>query len=367
MSRIRSTILLALVAAVCSFAAPAEASFPGKNGKFVFDDLCCRPPNFDTYIFTMNGDGTDLRQLPWPSTVSDAAHPAWSPDGKRIAFIGSTRAGALRPSQVWTMDADGGNPQQVTHITRPVDEALAPAWSPDGKQIVYMGGDRHVPFTGLTSLWIVGADGSDDHILPIPDKDLVLPSDAAWSPRGDRIAFAAYSKREPGRNLYTIRPDGTELTQITRTGNDDGIGAPSWSPDGQFIAFERSGFPAPIYWVISVIRPDGTGLRTVFEGARIPTWSPDGTKLSIHCCFQGEMRGIATINADGTGLHGIPGSDQKSPGEHDDWQPIPGPKRSDYKNSNQFCKAEQAFWGDQFASRYGGGANAFGKCASRSH
>jgi len=41
-----------------------------------------------------------------------------------------------------------------------------------------------------------------------------------------------------------------------------------------------------------------------------------------------------------------------------------GPNPSDYKNSNQFCKAEQAFWGDQFASRYGGGSNAYGKCVS---
>jgi hypothetical protein len=47
------------------------------------------------------------------------------------------------------------------------------------------------------------------------------------------------------------------------------------------------------------------------------------------------------------------------------WQPIPGPKRSDYKNAAQFCKAEHAFWGDQFASRYGGRADSYGKCVSQ--
>ena len=41
-----------------------------------------------------------------------------------------------------------------------------------------------------------------------------------------------------------------------------------------------------------------------------------------------------------------------------------GPNRKDYKNAAQFCKAEQAFWGDQFADRYGGGSHAYGKCVS---
>jgi hypothetical protein len=51
-------------------------------------------------------------------------------------------------------------------------------------------------------------------------------------------------------------------------------------------------------------------------------------------------------------------------GSQPNWQPIPGPKRIDYKNAAKFCTAEQEFWGDQFASRYGGGKNAFGKCVS---
>jgi hypothetical protein len=53
---------------------------------------------------------------------------------------------------------------------------------------------------------------------------------------------------------------------------------------------------------------------------------------------------------------------------HADWQPIPGPRRSDYKNAAQFCKAERDFFGDAaFTSKYGGGANAHGKCVSQNH
>ena len=51
-----------------------------------------------------------------------------------------------------------------------------------------------------------------------------------------------------------------------------------------------------------------------------------------------------------------------------DWQPSPGPQRSDYKNAAQFCKAERDFLGDAaFTQKYGGGANAFGKCVSQNH
>ena len=76
--------------------------------------------------------------------------------------------------------------------------------------------------------------------------------------------------------------------------------------------------------------------------------------------IDGNSGAVGIMNSDGTN----PRPFNQVVGISADWQTIPGPKRSDYKNSNQFCKAEQAFWGDQFASRYGGGSNAYGKCVS---
>jgi hypothetical protein len=73
------------------------------------------------------------------------------------------------------------------------------------------------------------------------------------------------------------------------------------------------------------------------------------------------------MRADGTGEQPVTTDGEAYPDSSPDWQPIPAPQRGDYKNAAQFCKAEQAFWGEQFASRYGGGANAFGKCVSQSH
>jgi len=74
---------------------------------------------------------------------------------------------------------------------------------------------------------------------------------------------------------------------------------------------------------------------------------------------------VSVADADGTGWTDLtPGSGIFS--TYPNWQPLPGPRRSDFKNAAQFCEAERDFWGEAFAGRYGGGANAFGKCVSQS-
>ena len=94
-------------------------------------------------------------------------------------------------------------------------------------------------------------------------------------------------------------------------------------------------------------------------------WSPDGRQIAysgLDPLQPNPAYAIFRMNADGGRAAQVtttPDGDSVT-----DWQPIPASRRSDYKNAAKLCKAEQSFWGDQFASHYGGGKNAFGKCVS---
>jgi TolB protein len=143
----------------------------------------------------------------------------------------------------------------------------------------------------------------------------------SWAPDGRKLAFS--STREGNTDVYVMNADGTAQTRLTTDAAEDY--APAWSPDGRKILFltKRHGHP--------------------------PYWNNE----------------LYVMNADGTAETRLTSTERD---ELDaDWQPLPGPRRTDYKNAAKFCDAEQDFWGDQFASRYGGGANAYGKCVSQNH
>ncbi len=109
---------------------PADASFPGQNGKIAFasDRVTTGNPEGDYEIFTMDSDGTDVKQLT-ANTAIDLS-PAWSADGKQIAFA-SDRDGNV---EVYTMNADGTN--QVNRSNNGARD-FKPAWSPDGKKLAF--------------------------------------------------------------------------------------------------------------------------------------------------------------------------------------------------------------------------------------
>jgi hypothetical protein len=155
--------------------------------------------------------------------VNFTGPPAWSPDGRRLAF--TTRKG------VFTVDASGHDLTEVWSLGYPRSVMLDVAWSPDGKRLAFFDTSL-VPLDGrsVTSFMamVVGADGSNPTALHVAGNcgcvNGPLPW-LTWSPDGSLIAVAT-ATLPSGGGMYTVRPDGTDWT-LVKAGY---FGQPAWQP-----------------------------------------------------------------------------------------------------------------------------------------
>ena len=135
--------------------------------------------------------------------------PSWSPDGKRIAFA-SDREEPLRSFDIYVMDADGSNPQRLTND--PFDDR-DPSWSPDGERIVFRARrDGHFENNSdiTYEIYVMDADGGNEQRLTNDPFDDRHPS---WSPDGERIAF--WSDRDEDSGIYVMDADGGESSKTS--------------------------------------------------------------------------------------------------------------------------------------------------------
>lgn len=250
-----------------------------------------------TTILVMDPDGTNVRTV-----LAGAWQPTWSPDGTQIAY--SDFPGGV--TQVFVMNADGSGVRQLTDLPYGAEN---PTWSPDGTRIAYTVYDEDV----MTSIWTVRAvDGQDPHeVVPAwyPDGRPTVAWEPSWGPDG-RIAFSGAVWTPDGQEenvIFTVRPDGTEMTRVTPgTGS---FGA-KWSPDGQWLAFERyHGGDDPT--TIQLIRPDGSDERQLVESDGYQmgaAWSPDGTRILFGMAGPqegGPTGGLWIVDVDGSDLRQI--------------------------------------------------------------
>jgi TolB protein len=340
--------------------APAHATFPGQNGKIAFERF--ESPTASNYhIFTMNPDGSGQANL-LGSAFYDT-NPEWSPDGTKLAFTrDAARPNTTGNPDIYSVDADGAGLTQL-------GKGASPSWSPDGSKIAFTQGGIF-----QSQIYTMNSDGSG--AVNITSSGFgTVDEGPNWSPDGSKIAFTrclvggfshgsiAYSECE----IWTMSPDGAGQTNISNSSTLDLN--PNWSPDSKKIVFVRAPTQSPFDSQIYTMNADGSG-QTRFSkdpSARetTPVWSPDGTKIAFARWvgtnpFHSQ---IFSVNLDGSGEINL--SNGATDDAVPDWQPIPGPQRSDYKNAAKFCKAERDFLGDAaFANKYGGGANAYGKCVS---
>ena len=176
----------------------------------------------------------------------DESHPAWSPDGKQIAFQ-TNRNGNF---DIYTINTDGTNLTQITADRAP---ELGPQWSPDGQSIVYA---RQEYQNNVYRIWVMDADGGNQRRLTNNhDRSFRFPS---WSPDGSTIAFYATElDSHVSIGIQTISTDGSNLQSVT-FGEDY---HPSWTPLGDWLLFHRRvDRSADKRRVIHHVRPTGSDL-----------------------------------------------------------------------------------------------------------
>ena len=182
----------------------------------------------DSNVYVIGADGKNLIQL--TKAAESDGHPSWSRDGLKIAFSSRRDGNFTGPFfaldfEVFVIGADGGN---VVRLTRSVESDAHPNWSPDGTKIAFVS-QRDLDF----EIYAMDADGDNvTRLTQSPGWD----SDPSWSPDGKRIAFR--SVRDRDYEICVMDGDGGNVVRLTQSPGWDG--EPSWSPNGTKIAFASS-------------------------------------------------------------------------------------------------------------------------------
>jgi TolB protein len=278
-------------------AASSATAAVAANGRIAFSQWDLLPGgNLSAHsnVYTINPDGTGLRQLTHVGAAQAAGAPDWSPGGDKIVYE-SNQTGDYR---IWVMNADGSG--QTRLADDPGFADLEPAWSPDGARILFSRCDDHIGFILTCDLEVMNAAGGGMRRLAGDHWTYVR---GQYSPDGRRIVVGT-DRGGFLSALWVMRADGTGLHRITRPSLE--AFWPGWSPDGRRIVFtDNCCQGGSNVWTV---RPDGSGLRQLthfvppLQGG-FASYSPDGRRLVLlgdKCCQY-----FYTMNADGSGLRPV--------------------------------------------------------------
>ena len=214
-------------------------------------------------LFAVDVNGMNMKRLTTSAGIDE--DPAWSPDGRKIAYAGTNPV--TQSQDIYVMNADGTGAVSLTEGMGVRIEERQPAWSADGQWIAFSAS------TGVTNvsyrIWVMRADGSEKR--QVVTSDVGFDMAPTWSPDGGRIAFQRYgSAQQTGADIMIVDAAGGAPARLALPGDQY---FPTWSPDGAHIAYMQHDTLGYNIWTV---RPDGSGermrTRQQWGGGVAPSW-----------------------------------------------------------------------------------------------
>jgi TolB protein len=320
--------LAGAIAALATASGAALATPPGTNGQITFR----RYFNADqskSAVFTMNADGSNVRQITHPPPRRNDEPADWAPDGRRLAFA---RNPAKGPHWISVVNSDGTGLVRVTprcrkkptfkRVPRGCEDDNEPSFTPDNEHVTFVRATGRLKvfrkfeyeLNEHSAIAIIGVDGSGEReILRLP-RFAGTVHYPQLSPDGRLIVFervnSPLSKPRLARALFVMNADGSDLHRITPWKLNAGDGA-DWAPDGSRLLFRSKVEVADERSQFYTVRPDGTGLTRItdFEFTHRPllsaTFSPDGRQIVFAKADRRGRGDIWIMNADGSDSHPV--------------------------------------------------------------
>ncbi|MGQ9632474.1 MAG: TolB family protein [bacterium] len=239
----------------------------------------------DIYILRLE----DGRVFKVPNGGGDELHPSWSPDGKRLVYQGYDPID--KDNEIYAIEiADPESPGAIVNLAGNKLDDIEPTWSPDGMWVAYASGSK-----SSHDLFVTASDGKGDTTnmtrTPMVD-DGYEPN---WSPNGVWIAYRNARGKGGKSDLYLVELDkGSRLVNLTGSGIDDGY-FPRWASDSKKIVYGGEGNLyvlnlKDLDWLGEPLPKPATIARDASPQA---VWSPDGTEIA----FRGEDGNLYVVRA----------------------------------------------------------------------